>query len=110
MILSRLKYANQGTPDQVPRVAITSREILYEGNIHFTPITADGLIDAQAVSDILEREYQLAGIDRSRIRTGAAIITGETARLRNAPQVIQNLAHLAGDLVAASAGPHLESI
>src|SRR5262249_46580325 len=65
---------------------------------------------AEGVAAIIEREYEIAGISRSDVRSGAAIITGESARLRNAEEVIHALAHLSGDFVAASAGPHLESI
>src|SRR5262249_57291066 len=65
---------------------------------------------AEGVAAIIAREYEIAGIDRSDVRSGAAIITGESARLRNAEEVIHALAHLSGDFVAASAGPHLESI
>ena len=44
------------------------------------------------------------------LRTGAVIITGETARKENANEVLEALSDLAGDFVVATAGPDLESI
>ena len=91
-------------------MVISSREIFYQSSIHLTPLTADGAIDGQAVAQIVANEYCQAGIERKDVQSGAVIITGETARLRNAPQVVEALSKLAGDFVVASAGPRLESI
>lgn len=44
------------------------------------------------------------------LRTGAVIITGETARKENANEVLEALSDLAGDFVVATAGPDLESV
>lgn len=110
MTVSRLFLANSSVINQTPRAVISNRQIIYQSDIHLTPLADGGIIDAQAVASILESEFQKSEITPSMIKTGAAIITGETARLRNAREVIKSLAHLAGELVVESAGPHLEGV
>ncbi|MGH9548616.1 MAG: ethanolamine ammonia-lyase reactivating factor EutA, partial [Terriglobales bacterium] len=73
-------------------------------------LTADGIVDASAVAAIVRCAYEKAAVTVDQILAGAVIITGETARLRNAEQVTHELASLAGEFVVASAGPHLESL
>lgn len=58
----------------------------------------------------MRKEYAAAGIRPVDVRTGAVIITGETARKQNANEVLEALASLAGDFVVATAGPDLESV
>ena len=58
----------------------------------------------------MRKEYAAAGIRPADVRTGAVIITGETARKQNANEVLEALASLAGDFVVATAGPDLESV
>ena len=41
------------------------------------------------------------------LKTGAVIITGETARKQNANSVLATLSDMAGDFVVATAGPDL---
>jgi len=110
LIFSRLRLDNLAGANQVPRLNIAEREIIYESPVYLTPLLPGGLIDAGAVCAILESEYEKAGIDPASVQCGAAIITGGSARLPNARDVIERLAHLAGDFVAASAGPHMESL
>lgn len=110
MTVSRLELANSSVINQAPRQVISNRQIIYQSDIYLTPLTPDGVIDAPAVAGILEGEFKKANITYAMIKTGAAIITGETARLRNAKEVIRSLAHLAGELVVESAGPHLEGV
>ncbi|MGD9684101.1 MAG: ethanolamine ammonia-lyase reactivating factor EutA [Candidatus Obscuribacterales bacterium] len=110
LIFSRLRLDNLAGANQVPRLNIAEREIVYESPVYLTPLLPGGLIDAGAVCAILESEYEKAGIDPATVQCGAAIITGGSARLPNAREVIERLAHLAGDFVAASAGPHMESL
>lgn len=108
--LSRLGIANGEAAHRVPRLNVCSREIIYQSPIFFTPLNADGAIDGDAVSALIRREYESAGVSAAQIASGAAIITGEPARLRNAPEVVQKLARFAGDFVVASAGINLESV
>ena len=44
------------------------------------------------------------------VNTGAIIITGDTARKKNANQLLSALSALSGDFVVATAGPDLESV
>lgn len=110
LVLSRLTIENQANPFSVPRVAITSKELIYRSAIHFTPLVDDRTIDADGVRAIVAEEYRKAGVARGQVETGAVIITGETARKENAAQVLAALSDFAGDFVVATAGPDLESI
>ena len=56
------------------------------------------------------RSTPAAGMTPDDVRTGAVIITGETARKQNANEVLEALSDLAGDFVVATAGPDLESV
>lgn len=110
LVFSRLGLANEASATQIPKLAIREREVLYESPIHITPLLNNGTINGAAVALILEKEYENAGFKPDDINCGAVIITGETALLRNAEQVLHEISSLAGDFVAASAGPELESI
>lgn len=110
LTVSRLTLANANPQNQAPRLVLSDREIIHLSDIHFTPLTEDGIIDADKVLLLIESEYERAGINPANVQAGAAIITGETARKRNADFVIQSISGFAGELVAASAGPHLEGI
>jgi ethanolamine utilization protein EutA len=88
---------------------VSRREILYQSPIYLTPLTGSGIIDSARVQQIILQEYVCAHLEPSQIATGAVIITGETAKRRNAREIVERLAEFAGRFVAASAGPHLES-
>lgn len=95
----------------VPDVRISDKEILYRSKIYFTPVLGNGKdINMDAIAEILEKEYSMAGINKEDITTGAVIITGETARKENAERVLHDLADFAGDFVVATAGADLESV
>ncbi|MCK9911278.1 ethanolamine ammonia-lyase reactivating factor EutA, partial [Microbacteriaceae bacterium K1510] len=49
-------------------------------------------------------------IKQSDIKSGAVIITGETATKRNAQQIVHLLAERSGDFVVATAGADLEGV
>lgn len=110
LIFSKLYVADANNPTLVPRLRITGREILCRSPVYFTPLRCEEEIDAAGVEAILRREYERAGIRPEDLQTGAVIITGETARRRNARQVAHALARLAGSFVVAAAGPELESV
>lgn len=55
-------------------------------------------------------QYQAAGIAPESVDSGAIIITGESAKTRNARPAVMALSQSLGDFVVASAGPHLESV
>ena len=110
LVLSRLTLENRANPFSIPRIAIGEREVVYRSGIHFTPLLDNRTIDAQGVRDIVAEEYRKSGCEKSQVRTGAVIITGETARKENAREVLASLSGFAGDFVVATAGPDLESI
>lgn len=110
LIFSKLIIENMASSYTVPRIVIVDKEIIYKSPIYFTPLISIKEIDGLKVREIIEKEYQSAGINKEDIDTGAVIITGETARKENAEEVLTSLSGFAGDFVVATAGPDLESI
>jgi ethanolamine utilization protein EutA len=92
------------------RFEIRSRDILYEGTIIDTPLLNRDTIDIENLVAFFREEYRRAGIDPQDIRSGAVIVTGETARKQNAKQIVEALSNGAGDFVAAAAGANFESL
>ena len=109
MIVSRLTVENKASSFAVPQMQIVSRNILYKGGVHFTPLVDKDHVDGEAVRELVAQEYREAGITPSQVDTGAVIITGETSRKENAKAVMDALAEFAGEFVVTTAGPHLES-
>ena len=89
---------------------LVNREIIYEGNIIFTPLLDVNTIDIEAVIKFCEEEYQKAGITPEMVETGAVIVTGETAKKQNAAEIVRRLSSASGKFVSASAGPNFESL
>lgn len=110
LIFSKLIVENMASSFSVPRISIADKEIIYRSEIYFTPLVSHAEIDGMKVKEIVEKEYERAGINKADIQVGAVIITGETARKQNANQVLHTLSGFAGDFVVATAGPDLESI
>jgi len=110
IVFSRLDLADVARPGQIPHMAITGREVLYRSPIVFTPLADRETVDAARLNEIIRREYAAAGMDPARIETGAVIITGETAKKKNADEIVRALAGLAGEFVVSVAGPHVESL
>ena len=110
LIFSRLTIENQASSYTVPRINIVDKEVIYRSRIYFTPLRSPTEIDAEAVKKIVRSEYRAAGITPEELKTGAVIITAETARKENANEVLSALSDLAGDFVVATAGPDLESV
>ena len=109
MVLSRLTVDNRASIFAVPELVIGKREILYRSPVHFTPLLGKDRVDGDQIRQLMTREYENAGISRADVDTGAVIITGETSRKENARAVLTALEGFAGDFVAATAGPDLES-
>ena len=109
LIFSKLTIENRAGNFMVPRVGIIEKEVVYRSQIYFTPLKSQTEIDVDAVKQIIRQEYQNAGIKPEDLKTGAVIITGETARKKNANLVLNALSDMAGDFVVATAGPDLES-
>lgn len=109
LVLSDLAITNQHRLGLVPRLDIDTREVRYQGDAHFTPLLAADEVDVDKLTALIRHEYTLAGVDPGEVETGAVIITGETARTRNAEQILHGLGDLAGDFVVTVAGPNLKS-
>jgi ethanolamine utilization protein EutA len=110
IIFSRLNLADVARPGQIPRMAIIGREVLYQSPIVFTPLFDRETVDAVKLNEIVRREYAAANIDPAQVETGAVIITGETAKKKNADEIVRALAGLAGEFVVSVAGPNVESL
>jgi ethanolamine utilization protein EutA len=92
------------------RFALANRDIIYEGNIIFTPLIDRYTINIEAIIKFCEDEYKKAGISKDMVDTGAVIVTGETAKKQNAAEIINRLSSEGGKFVSAVAGPNFESL
>ncbi len=110
LTINRLFLSNVSRAAEPERVVISGREKLYESPVRLTPLCQDGSIDADAIFLFLEEQYQLANLKPSDIVSGALIVTGETAKIRNAETVAERISALAGQFVVASAGSSFESV
>ena len=110
LIVSELKAENKASAFSVPEMEITQRKICYQSPVHFTPLLSGELVDGDKLRELVQSEYEKAGINPEMVDTGAVIITGETSRKENAAQVLKSLSDLAGEFVVATAGPDLESV
>lgn len=110
IVFSRIKLENKASAYTVPEINIIEKNIFYEGNIYFTPLISEKIIDGKQIRKIIEKEYKNAGVSKEEVKTGAVIITGETARKENAQLITEEISDLAGDFVVAAAGPDLEAI
>lgn len=110
IIFSRLGLTDVARPGQIPRINISSREVLYQSPIVFTPLKDYETVDADRLHEIVRREYAAANVDPKQVETGAVIITGETAKKKNADEILRALSGLAGEFVVSVAGPNVESL
>ncbi len=110
VVFSRLDLSNIARTGLISRVSITGRQILYQSPILFTPLLDQDTIDAEKLNAIVRGEYSAAGMNPQDVATGAVIITGETAKKKNADAILQSLAGLAGDFIVSIAGPNVESL
>lgn len=110
VIFSDLTIENVSASMRMPKVQIVEKNVRYRGPIYFTPLLSNTELDTGKIAEIVEREYQSAGVLPQDVKTGAVIITGDTARKENAQSVLHSISKYAGDFVVATAGPALESI
>jgi ethanolamine utilization protein EutA len=99
---------DENSPTQ--RFVVQERNIIYQGKIIPTPLLEDDTLDIQALTEFFKGEFRSAGIQPEDIHTGAVIVTGESAKKHNAPQIAQALSEDTGKFVAATAGPNFESL
>ncbi|MCS7232505.1 MAG: ethanolamine ammonia-lyase reactivating factor EutA [Synergistetes bacterium] len=109
LVLSRLQIDNIAAGFVVPKIKIIGRKIIYRSPVYFTPLLDIDVIDFDKLVGIVRSEYEKALVKAEEVRTGAIIITGETAKKKNAEMVARALSSLAGTFVVAIAGPHLEA-
>jgi ethanolamine utilization protein EutA len=110
VIFSEITLENMASGFTVPRINIIDKKVIYKSDIYFTPLISQTEINGEKIKEIVEKEFKEAGVDKEKVSTGAVIITGETARKKNASLISEQLSDLAGDFVVATAGPDLESI
>ena len=110
IVFSRLNLQDVSRPGQIPRINITDRKVIYQSPIVFTPLLDSETIDADKLNQLVRSEYASAGVDPSQVETGAVIITGETAKKKNADEILRALSGLAGEFVVSVAGPNVESL
>lgn len=110
LVFSRMILQNTGGFGKIPQIKVISKEVIYESDVYFTPLSSREEIDGEHVNEIIVNEYKKAGINPKDLATGAVIITGETSRKRNAEDVVKAISDVAGDFVVATAGADLESI
>lgn len=109
VVFSRLSLHDVARPGQIPRIQVDEKSVLYRSPTHQTPLNGPDEVDAAALAALVRSEYAAAGIRPDEIETGAVIITGETARTRNADAILAALSAEAGDFVVTVAGPNAES-
>ena len=109
MVVSRLTVANRARVGLVPKLDIEQREIVYESEPQLTPLLSPDEVDVDRIVAFVKQQYAAAGIRPDDVGTGAVIITGETARTKNAEAILHGLSDLAGDFVVTVAGPNVES-
>lgn len=110
LIVSKLTFSNIMPGHHVPKIEISKKQITYIGNVYFTPYQDRKNVDAEALRNIIAREYANVGLKPEEVDTGAIIITGEAAKKDNASEIVHSISKFAGDFVVATAGPDLESI
>ena len=110
LVISRFSLMNMAGGTHMPRIEIIEKEVLYQSPIYRTPLLTASSIDIEAVERLVRAEYESAGIVPGDIKTGAVIITGETATKQNAEEMVHYLSDHAGDFLVATAGPDLEGI
>ncbi|AKG33262.1 ethanolamine ammonia-lyase reactivating factor EutA [Paenibacillus durus] len=110
LIVSRLRLGRVSGAFHLPRYEIVERELHYASPIYTTPLLSQEEIDMDEVARILRHEYAHIGLSLSEVKSGAVIITGETATKANACRVVHYLAERSGDFVVAAAGADLEGL
>jgi ethanolamine utilization protein EutA len=95
--------------DPYCRHHLLDKKIIHRSDIHKTPLTGED-VDVQAIVAMVHREYAAAGVRPDQILTGAVIITGETAKKRNADAVVRQLAKQTSSFAAAVAGANQEAV
>lgn len=110
MIVSKLRLGRMTSTFSLPRFQIVERLLVYTSPILSTPLLEPDVIDSESIYRWIHQQYRQAGIEESQVKSGAVIITGETATKHNAALILHHLAERSGDFVVATAGADLEGI
>lgn len=110
LVFSRLRMEDTAGFFSVPRVSIVDKQLVYQSPIYPTPLLDRVMLDGDGIRRIVEAEFARAGVSPTDTRTGAVIITGESARKENSALVLDKLSQFAGEFVVSTAGPDLEAI
>lgn len=110
ILFSELEVVETEVFGMPPRIEIVDKKVDYRSQIYLTPLKKEDEIDGEALAVLIENAYNEAGVMPDALDTGAMIITGESARKRNAEEVMMALSKFIGQFVVAAAGPELESI
>jgi ethanolamine utilization protein EutA len=92
------------------RFTVVAREVLWRSPIRLTPFLPDGTIDAHDLGHWIADAYQMAGIRRSDVDSGAVILTGEAIKRKNAAAINHLFAKESGKFVCATAGHQMECL
>ncbi len=76
LVFSRMILQNTGGFGRIPQIKVVSKEVIYESEIYFTPLSSREEIDGERVHEIIKKEYEKAGVCPADLATGAVIITG----------------------------------
>jgi len=71
VVFSRLVLHDVARPGQVPRIQVDEKSVVHHGDIHTTPLSAPDEVDAEALTDLIRREYEAAAVSPGSIETGA---------------------------------------
>jgi ethanolamine utilization protein EutA len=104
LLFSRLELERQNA-----RYVTVKRDVLYQSDILLTPYRGATTIDGAALGAFIDRQYQIAGLSRDQVDTGALILTGVALLRDNARAMADLFAAEAGRFVAVSAGDNLEA-
>jgi len=109
IVVSRLRVS-EPTHDGAAAPEIRDREVIHRSAVHTTPLRDPKTVDIERVAALVENAFTAAGITPADVDTGAVIVTGETAKRRNAEPLVHQIADDAGNFVAAAAGAALEAV
>ncbi len=68
----------------MPRYEFIKREISWQSPVFFTPVDKQGGLKEAELKALILAQYQAAGVAPESVDSGAIIITGESAKTRNA--------------------------
>lgn len=105
LVFSKITVDKRGT-----RYVTVGREAVHASPVILTPYDGPDLIDAAALSDYVEAQFEAAGLAREDVDTGALILTGVALDRANAKTIGEVFAREAGKMVAVSAGDNMECV